>query len=518
VGSDGSTWRNFSGATDQYNFGPTNHYLRPADRYTLGASGHYELNDKADVYTQLMFTDYRSIAQIAPGGIFIGDTSTINCDNPFIPAANRAAIGCTAAKIAAKESVPMYIGRRNTEGGGRQQSFTNQSYRAVVGVRGDINDAWGYDFAAQRSTLKADQQTLNYFVIDRIKNALDVVLVNGVPTCRSVVNGTDANCKPYNAFKTGGVTQDALNYLQAPGLQTGTIDQEVYTLTFTGDLNSYGVKMPAAEEGAQVAFGAEYRRDSLENTTDALLTSAALSGTGGPTIGLKGATQVKDLFLEGRLPLVQGKTFAESLSLDVAYRYSDYGKVNTDTYKLGLEWAPVEDFRVRGSFQRAVRAANIIELFTAQGNGLFDLDGDPCGEALGTTVSGVKATAVWPPACRQPTLARRRSTARPVSTSCWVAVTRTSTPRSRTRSRRASSSPRRLCRASWRRSTTSTSRSTRLWVRSVRSTPLRPATTTTTRPLAVASSAMRSVSCGWVRASSRTSTSTSVRSPPRVWM
>jgi hypothetical protein len=135
----------------------------------------------------------------------------------------------------------MYIGRRNTEGGGRQQSFTNQSYRAVVGVRGDINDAWNYDFAAQRSTLKADQQTLNYFVIDRIKKALDVVLFNGVPTCRSALpGGSDSDCKPYNAFKTGAVTQAALDYLQAPGLQTGTVDQEVYTLTFTGDLNGAG--------------------------------------------------------------------------------------------------------------------------------------------------------------------------------------------------------------------------------------------------------------------------------------
>lgn len=148
VGADGQTWRNFSGATDQYNFGPTNHYLRPATRYNFGASGHYELSDKADVYTQLMFTDYRSIAQIAPGGIFIGDTSTINCDNPFIPTANLAAIGCTPALIASGGSTTMYIGRRNTEGGGRQQSFRNQTFRAVVGVRGDFAEGWGYDVYA----------------------------------------------------------------------------------------------------------------------------------------------------------------------------------------------------------------------------------------------------------------------------------------------------------------------------------------------------------------------------------
>ena len=87
--ADGATWRNFSNANDQYNFGPSNHYLRPATRYNAGASGHYELNDRVDVYTQMMFTDYRSIAQIAPGGIFF-DTSAINCDNPYLPASRLA--------------------------------------------------------------------------------------------------------------------------------------------------------------------------------------------------------------------------------------------------------------------------------------------------------------------------------------------------------------------------------------------------------------------------------------------
>ena len=32
--------------------------------------GHYEFNEHADVYTQLMFKDYESVAQIAPEGNF----------------------------------------------------------------------------------------------------------------------------------------------------------------------------------------------------------------------------------------------------------------------------------------------------------------------------------------------------------------------------------------------------------------------------------------------------------------
>ena len=69
----GNTFRPFDGDTDQYNFGPINHYQRPDTRYSLGAMGHYELAEYADVYTQLMFSDYESIAQIAPGGEFFGE-------------------------------------------------------------------------------------------------------------------------------------------------------------------------------------------------------------------------------------------------------------------------------------------------------------------------------------------------------------------------------------------------------------------------------------------------------------
>ena len=373
--AEGTSWRNWSSATDQYNFGPTNHFLRPATRYNVGASGHYEVNDRVDVYTQLMYMDYRSIAQIAPGGIFF-DSSTINCDNPFLPASRLAAIGCTAAKVAAGDSVTMYIGRRNTEGGGRQQSFVNTSFRGVVGARGAINDNWDYDVSFQRSTVQAQQKTLNYFVIDRIAKALDAVrLPGGQIGCRDA-SARASGCVPYNPFQPNGVTQGALDYLQAPGIQLGTIDQDVALATISGDS---GFKFPTASENVQVAVGAEYRRDRLENETDALLATAGLSGTGGATIGITGSTKVTDVFTEARVPLVQGAALADNLVADFAYRYSDYGDIDTNTYKIGLDWSPVESFKVRGSYQRAVRAANVIELFTAQGFNLFDIDGDPCG-------------------------------------------------------------------------------------------------------------------------------------------
>ena len=379
----GNTFRPFSAGTDLYNFGPSNHYQRPDRRYSLGAMGHYELTEHADVYTQLMFTDYSSIAQIAPGGNFFNSNS-VNCANPFLSAQQVGVLGCTAADVAANNSATLYVARRNVEGGGRQQAFENSSFRSLLGVRGAITDTWDYDASVQYSKVKADQRTLNYFKIDRIQRSLNVVAdpTTGTPVCMSALDGTDPACVPYNIFQIGGVTQGALDYLQVPGLQQGTIDQTIYQGIITGDLANIGVKSPWASQGIQVAFGAEYRKDTLENNTDDLLSSAQLSGTGGATIGISGETSVTDLFTEIRVPIAEGLTGVDSLSIDGAYRYSDYDSLTTDTYKVGMDWAPIRDIKFRGSYQKAVRAANVVELFTAQGFNLFDLPGDPCGADL----------------------------------------------------------------------------------------------------------------------------------------
>ena len=86
--------------------------------------------------------------------------------------------------------------------------------------------------------------------------------------------------------------------------------------------------------------------------------------------------------MEARIPIAQGQAVRREPV--VRHRVSllrlRHG-IQTDTYKFGLDWAPVEDIRLRGSYQRAVRAANIVELFTAQGFNLFDAAGDPCGAA-----------------------------------------------------------------------------------------------------------------------------------------
>ncbi len=433
----GNTFRPYSSGRDAYNFGPTNFFQRPDERYSFGAFGRYELNEHAEVYTQLMFTDYRTVAQIAPSGNFFS-TSSINCDNPLLSGQQRTLLcdsdlvpdiiddpdtadnevqdfidatilgggtlqdanDAIAATIGTQACVdpdpatpgnqcatPFYIGRRNVEGGPRQDDLQYQSYRTVIGVGGELVPGWSYDIAAQFSRVQLSRVYLNDFSTVRLGRAIDVVTdpATGNAVCRSALNGQDSNCVPYNIFRLGGVTPEALAYVQTPGTQRATTQQQVVTASIAGDtgINLFGTGTIAT------AFGIEYRRDSLDNITDTAFATGDLAGQGGPTIGLSGVTDVLDLFVEAQIPLFH------TAQLDVAYRYSEYNTgTTTDTYKIGGDWSPTPDVRLRASFQRAARAPNVIDLFSAQGFGLFDLDEDPCGEARAATLQQCLATGV----------------------------------------------------------------------------------------------------------------------------
>ncbi len=99
---------------------------------------------------------------------------------------------------------------------------------------------------------------------------------------------------------------------------------------------------------------------------------------------------MNEFFTEARLPIAQGVPFADLLSVDGSYRRSNYsdGK-NTNTWGVGAEWAPVRAYRLRGSYQNAIRHANVNELFQPAGQNLFGLSTDPCSNSSGPP----KATA-----------------------------------------------------------------------------------------------------------------------------
>jgi outer membrane receptor protein involved in Fe transport len=401
----GRGFRPYVANRDAFNFAPYNYFQRPDTRYTLGAFANYQFNDKAELYTQLMFMDDHTAAQIAPSGIF-GQNINVNCaGNPFLTAAQvtafcaptidqlpddpanpaSAGLNTDADPTTPGQQASVSILRRNLEGGGRIADLRHTDYRGVVGLRGEFDNGFRYDVYGQYGVVVYQQVYFNDFSLVRSARALDVVLdpATGQPACRSAIpslagSNFDPNCVPYDIFSIAGPSQASVNYIQTPGFQNGEYVQTVVSGSLTGDLGQYGVKLPWANDGVGFAVGTEYRRERLDLNTDIAFQTGDLAGQGGPTLPSEGAYDLYELFGEARIPLIQDQPFFRNLSLEVGYRWSDYSLgFSTDTYKLAGDWSPTEDFRFRASYNRAVRAPNIIELYSTP---FVTLNGstDPC--------------------------------------------------------------------------------------------------------------------------------------------
>ncbi|MBB6426554.1 TonB-dependent receptor domain-containing protein [Sphingopyxis sp. JAI128] len=405
----------FRNGNTLFNFAPTNYFQRSDERYTAGLFANYEINDSIKPYMEFMFMDDRTVAQIAPSGNF-GNTLTINSDNPLISDAQRDIIFAQENLIngflgtfplaggapynpnpgaAPIDFVDPTTGntynkayfqllRRNTEGGSRRSDLQHTSFRGVLGVKGDLSPVWSYDAYYQYGRVNYSQVYSNEFSAARLTRALDVVADpnGGAPVCRSVLDGSDPTCVPYNVFAgLGGASPEAVAYLSATGFQKGQTSEQVASASLTGQLGEYGFKSPWAEDGIAINVGVEWRRESLELLTDNAFQTGDLTGQGGATLPLSGNFRVYDFFAEASVPIVQN-SFIDDLSFSGGYRHSSYktssgNSYKTDTYKLALEFAPVSDIRFRGAYNRAVRAPNIQELFATPTVALNG-SGDPC--------------------------------------------------------------------------------------------------------------------------------------------
>ncbi|MBI2187563.1 MAG: TonB-dependent receptor [Acidobacteria bacterium] len=363
----GNQFRRRTG-TDVYNFAPHNFMQRPDKKWLGGGFMNYQWNRYAEAYADVMFMDDRTDAQIAPSGDF-GNTDELNCNNPMLSAQQRQLL-CTDMGYGPNDLATVIIFRRNVEGGGRVAQIRHTALRFNFGMRGDINDAWRYDAYGLQGQVQSPQSYANDLHVDRLQDAL---IVDGDPNnpaswrCRSGNTG----CVPWNIFSVGGVTQQALQYLQLPLiLDSGTRTRTVIG-TLTGNLGNYGLQLPSADEGVRLAFGSGYRQESLFVNPDLSYRLALGSGQGGPTLPVDGDYDVREVFVEGLVPLVQGRRGAQDLSVELGYRFSDYSTTGgAPTYKTSASWAPVNDVRVRAGYNRATRSPNVVELFTPQGLGL----------------------------------------------------------------------------------------------------------------------------------------------------
>jgi outer membrane receptor protein involved in Fe transport len=376
-----------------YNFAPLNYLQRPDQRYTAGEFSHYQINPHLDIYSSFMFMHDNSDAQIAGSGAFYGTPYQINCNNPQLTTDEQNAF--CAGHQGQNFLQNILIGRRDVEGVGRVADLDHFDYRYVLGARGEITDGWNYDVYAQYGSTSLVSQQLGFFSISKTNQALDVIAgPGGVPECADP-NARAAGCVPWNIWNNpaypGGVTAQQLKYLETTAISTGLTTEQVVNANVTGDLSKYGVKSPWAKDGVGVSLGTEYRRESLGFSFDGEFTSGDLAGLGGAPQPVSGAYDVKEIFGEVRVPIIQDMPLAKEISFEGGYRYSNYSiSGGVSTYKEALDWQVTPDIRLRGSFQRAVRAPNVIELFAPSAPGLAS-GTDPCA----ATAAGAAGKAAF---------------------------------------------------------------------------------------------------------------------------
>ncbi len=383
---------------NDYNFNPLNLFQSPLERWSLFGAARYEISPAIELYSEAMFVKTTVEINLAPAGVF-GSTVQVPLNSPFLSAQQRqflceravgapgglpAGADCGAA-IAAGTPVTVGVLRRFVEAGPRVNTFTTNYFNATVGARGGITDSLNWDISATYGESDRQDERIAWGLLSRVRQ--------GVAGCPA---GSAQGCVPINLFgPVGSITPEMLNFIDVP---TYSFTNTRYTSALgfiSGDL---GFASPLAAEPIGVAVGAEYRRYEASSGGDGTSRiPGEVLGAGAAALPIVGSYNSKEFFAELNVPLITDRPFFHNLTVDGGVRYADYTTSGgVWTWKVGGSWAPVPDFKVRGTYVRAVRAPNIAELFQPQVTALTSRPNDPC---QGTVAEITARGANFPQLC-----------------------------------------------------------------------------------------------------------------------
>jgi outer membrane receptor protein involved in Fe transport len=373
-----------------FDFNPQNLYQSPQTRWNAMALAKYEFNDSVEAYARFIYSDSVSKPQLASSGTF-GFPFAIPLDSPFLTpqasaylAANNPPDDCgnDYGVLAAPgtQCVEVGVRWRGVPVGPRAYVFDYNTFQSLAGLRGNFY-GWNWDVAAAHGETSLKRQQNNDVNAVRVQQAF---FATSPTTCFDTSNF----CSPLNLFNPSlGINPEAIDFIRLNLQVQSLTTQDYVTASASRDLDF--LRSPFASSPTAISIGAEYRHEESDYNPDAASQSGQSPGFG-QTLPIKGQYDVREYFGEAIIPIVEDKPFFQSMNLELGYRYSDYSSSgNVDSYKVGADWTPVDGLRFRGMFQRAVRAANISELFAPKVPGTGDLLIDPCANGSpGTPLTG----------------------------------------------------------------------------------------------------------------------------------
>ena len=182
---------------------------------------------------------------------------------------------------------------------------------------------------------------------------------------------------------------------------------------------STALKFPTAATGIDVNLGTEYRAgeatSSIQTTSSPTATRRAATVRPRPSTAASTSTKY---FIETRIPIADDMPGIYHLSaLKAATAIPTTPRASTPTRSSSAsEWAPIQDLKLRGSYNRAVRAPSIGDLFA------------PAVVGAGGTADPVLGR--WSGPCHAGAVRQHRREAEPVRATSWPTRRRRSTPRS----------------------------------------------------------------------------------------
>ncbi len=367
---------NFTTA-DRFNFAPFNFILTPLERFGGFVTVKQELGASTNLTAKVIRNRRNSKNQAAPLPLFVGpdagngnllDTITIDRTNPFNP------FGVTL-----DSSNLAFIGRRVIEGGPRRYNQRVDTTYGTVTLDGKLG-LMGRDFFWDINGLygknKAKQTVFGNINAANLQQAL-----GPVAACTGA-------CVPFNIFGgVGSITEAQYDFVSF--VQNDRSEQKLWgaSANLAGSL----FELPGGPLG--IAVGLEHRDYKGRFDPDEII--AAGLGSDIPALPTKGGYNVDEAYAEISAPLLSRRPFFQLLELNGAVRFSDYSTSgSTTTFKGGVNWKPIADLRLRGSYSEGFRAPTIGESFGTPSR--FDQElVDPCsGNPTGAILTNCRAQGV----------------------------------------------------------------------------------------------------------------------------
>lgn len=289
-----------------------------------------EITDDLNFFSELSFAFNDAISTQAIAGPILRSSVIVQEDHPANP-----------------HGVDVVLFGRVAEPVRSERPIQNNYFRFASGFDYSISDTWSSEIALGHSE--------HDFTVDSSVTNLDALTVpSGDPDIPLAVR-PDFN--PFGSrFTPNGPQNDPAVLDAILGTAINTAESKLTTgeLSVSGDLGEH-LQLPGGRTG--VAFGGQIRRDTLKINNDDAIERGATAFEGQAADTPLVSRNVYAAYGEVNLPIF------DTLEMQVALRHESFeGQIkNTTDPKVGIQWRPVDEVLVRGSYSTAFRAPTLFQ-------------------------------------------------------------------------------------------------------------------------------------------------------------